>query len=320
MTIVTDEHAFRGMVQPHLRELHVHCYRMLGSVDDADDLLQETLVAAWRGIDGFAGRSSLRTWLYRIATNLCLNAIRNGRRRPPIAPTPPFEPPEPTRAMDTPWLQPYPDAQEDPASHVVSQETMRLAFVAALQTLPPRQTAALLLGDVLGYSAAEVAEILDVRPTVVKGLLQRARASMTRTQPGPRATTEYDEEVARQFAEAFSRDDVDAVVALLSDDAWLTMPPATHEYLGRAAVDGFLRTSARWRDGRYLVLRPTTANGQPAFGCYLASGDTAEATGILVLTIEQGQVTGITRFLAPHLPQRFGLPAELSRSPRAGSW
>ena len=297
-----DQQAFRELTEPYLRELHVHCYRMLGSVDDADDLVQETLVAAWRGLASFAGRSSLRAWLYRIATNRCLNAIRDGKRRPPPAPVPPFDPPAASRTTDVPWLQPYPTAG-DPSELTGSRETIELAFVAALQTLPPRQTAALLLGDVLGFSVPEISGMLDARPTAVKGLLQRARATMAR---GPKPSS-YDAGLARRFADAFSRDDIDGVVALLTDDAWLAMPPALEEYHGRAAIARFLRASAGWRSGGQLRLVPTEANGQPAFGCYLSSGSVEQAAGILVLTLGPDGITAITRFLDPALHTRFGL-------------
>lgn len=182
-----DEGEFRELTEPHLHELHVHCYRMLGSIDDADDLVQETLIAAWRGLDRFEGRSSLRAWLYRIATNRCLNAIRDGKRRPPSAPMPPFDPPAPTHEVDVPWLQPYPhdrlEEGADPASRYQARETIELAFVAALQRLPPRQAAALLLCDVMGFALAEVAGMLDASPTAIKGLMQRARVAMAHSEP-----------------------------------------------------------------------------------------------------------------------------------------
>lgn len=313
-----DDEAFRALTEPHLHELHVHCYRMLGSIDHADDLVQETLIAAWRGLDGFEGRSSLRAWLYRIATNRCLNAIRDGKRRPPPAPMPPFDPPPPTHAVDVPWLQPYPDdrfeAGADPSSRYQARETIELAFVAALQMLPPRQTAALLLCDVVGFAVAEVAGMLDTKPTAIKGVLQRARAAMAHSvppAPGAQARVKVQEAgLARRFAEAFAADDIDGVVALLTDDAWLAMPPAPHEYRGRAAVGMFLRASADWRAQRRLHLLPTRANSQPAFGCYLP--DMAErvtrAAGIVVLTVTPDGIIGITRFLDPHLLRRFGLP------------
>ena len=166
--------AFDELIEPHRSELRLHCYRMLGSLTDAEDTLQETMVAAWQGLDGFAGRSSLRTWLYRIATNRCLNALRAGRRRPE-EPSPSFDPPEPSRRSEVTWLEPYPD---DPEVRFEAKETIELAFVAALQRLPPRQAAVLVLRDVLDFPAAEVAAMLETSPTAVKGALQRARATV----------------------------------------------------------------------------------------------------------------------------------------------
>jgi RNA polymerase sigma-70 factor (ECF subfamily) len=218
-----DEQAFRELIAPHWRELHLRCYRMLGSLVDAEDLLQDTLTAAWRGLDGFAGRSSLRSWLYPIATNRCLNAIRDSRRRRPPEPTPPFPPPAPSRRGELTWLDPYPDtwieqapdAALGPAGRSAARETVELAFVAALQILPARQTAALLLVDVLGFPTAEVAAMLNARPTALKGVLQRARASLAehRATPGHRAAPEpgspEERDLAARFAEAFTADDVD---------------------------------------------------------------------------------------------------------------
>jgi len=318
-----DEQAFRELTAPCLRELHLHCYRMLGSLIDADDLLQETLIAAWRGLDSFAGRSSLRAWLYRIATNRCLNAIRSSRRRRPPEPVPPFDPPEPSRRGDVTWLQPYPDAWLEqagegapgPAACYLARETVELAFIAALQRLPPRQTAAVLLCDVLGFSAAEVAAMLDTSATAVKGVLQRARASLDQhraaagqdTAPGPGSPQERD--LAQRFARAFTADDIDGVVALLTDTAWLAMPPALHEYHGPEAIAAFLRASARWRGRRQLALVPTRANTHPAFGYYLTQPDrpTAYPTGVLVLAMSGGRISALTRFLDGDLPRLFGL-------------
>lgn len=313
-----DDAAFQELTEPYLRELHVHCYRMLGSIDDADDLVQETLIAAWRGLTGFEARSSLRTWLYRIATNRCLNAIRDGKRRPAPAPAPPFDPPPPTRAVDVPWLQPYPDDRlgegADPSSRAQAQETIELAFVAALQLLPPRQTAALLLCDVVGFAVAEVARMLDANPTAIKGVLQRARAGIAHSVvPDPAAPVRVgaaDAELARRFAEAFAADDVAGIVALLTDDAWLAMPPALHEYRGPVPIASFLQRSAHWRGERRLLLVPTRANSAPAFATYLP--DTGEgiarAAGVIVLTMASERIIGITRFLDPHLHRHFGLP------------
>ncbi len=322
-----DEQAFRELTAPHLVELHVHCYRMLGSLVDAEDLLQETMAAAWRGLDGFAGRSSLRTWLYRIATNRCLNAIRDGKRHRPAEQVPPFDPPEPSRRGDVTWLQPYPDAWLEqiadtapgPAARYQARETFELAFIAALQRLPPRQTAALLLCDVLGFANAEIATMLDTSPTAVKGAVQRARATLDRDcattprQMTPDAGSPEERELARRFAEAFSRDDIDGVVALLTQDAWLAMPPAPHEYHGPQAVATFLRASAGWRGQRRLRLVPTRANTQAAFGSYLTDpdGDTAHPTGILVLTLSGNRIRTITRFIDYRLPRQFGLASVL---------
>lgn len=324
-----DQAAFAELMTPYRRELHLHCYRMLGSVTDADDLLQETMLAAWRHLGSFAGRSSLRTWLYRIATNRCLNAIRDTRRRPPPVPVPPFEPPAPSRRGDVTWLEPYPDGWLDPApgpsARYQHREAVRLAFLAALQRLPPRQTAVVVLCDVLDFSLAESAAMLEASPTAVKGLLQRARASLERehlvgADPDPELGSPAEADLARRFADAFSADDVSALVALLTDEAWLAMPPAPHEYHGVAAIGGFLRASAAGRAGRRFVLLPTRANAQPAFACYLAEpGDpAARASGLVVLTLVGDRISAITRFLNPALPAIFGFdntPPETGAGP-----
>lgn len=305
--------AFGALTEQHRRELHVHCYRMLGSVDDADDLVQETMLAAWRGLPDFDGRSSLRTWLYRIATNRCLSAIRAGSRRPPTAPVPPFEPPAPNGAYDVPWLQPYPDRLLDPAQQQDARTTIGLAFVAALQRLPPRQTATLLLVDVLGFDPIEAAGILGVGRTALKGLLQRARAALG-VEPPPVDADDRISALASRFADAFAADDVNGVIALLTDDAWLAMPPAPHQYAGPEAIAGFLRASAAGRGGT-LGMLPTAANAQPAFGCYVAGpgADHAIGSGIVVITVDASaqRVRAITRFLDPRLLGRFGLPERL---------
>jgi RNA polymerase sigma-70 factor (TIGR02960 family) len=306
--VAPPDDSFRELTAPYLAELHLHCYRMLGSLTDADDVLQEVLVAAWRGLGRFEGRASLRTWLYRIATNRCLNELRSRNRRP-AEPVPPFDPPEPTRRGDVPWLQPYPDTDLEPAARYQMRETVELAFVEALQRLPRRQVAVLLLCDVLGFPPAEVARMLDATPAAVKGLLQRARAGVDRP-PGnaDRAADEPAQEVARRFAEAYVRDDVDAVVALLTDDAWLAMPPAPHEYQGASAIAAFLEASRRGRAGRGFVLVPTGANGHPAFGVYLPDADGASSpAGIVALATSAGRIIRITRFLDARLPARFGL-------------
>lgn len=317
-----DPDAFRELTAPYRGELHLHCYRILGSLADAEDLLQETLLAAWRGLNTFEGRASLRAWLYRIATNRCLNALRDKGRRVPPAPTPPFEPPKPTRRGEATWLQPYPDslleqlpdAGPRPDVRYQSREAVELAFVAGLQQLPPRQTATLVLRDVLGYSTAEVADMLDTTETAVKGALQRARATLAERRgsvASARPGSAQERDLTRRFAEAFTADDIDGVVALLTDDAWLAMPPAPHEYHGAAAIGAFLRTGASWRDGRRFRLVPTRANTQPAFGCYLPdiSQPTAYPAGLIVLTLGDDGILAITRFLDNELLPLFGLPA-----------
>src|ERR687890_580485 len=258
-----DEEAFGALTDPYRRELHVHCYRILGSVQDAEDVMQETLLAAWRGIAGFEGRASLRAWLYRIATNRCLNALRDSARRPARIALP-FTPPAPTRMAEPLWLEPYPDALLDelpdaaagPEARYETKEAVGLAFVTGLQHMAPRQRAVLVLRDVLGFSAAEVATMLETSETSVASLLQRARAALER-------------EIVARFAEAFEHDDVDGVIALLTDDAWVTMPPEPYEYQGAEAIARFLQDRVTARAGLGVRLVPTRANGQPAFGHYL---------------------------------------------------
>lgn len=323
-----DGQAFRELTSGHLRELYLHCYRMLGSMTDAEDVLQETLAAAWQGLAGFEGRSSLRTWLFRIATNRCLNAIRAaGRRRPP-EPVAPFVPPEPSRRGEVTWLQPCPEAVLErlpepapgPSTRWETRESVELAFVHALQRLPPRQTAALLLCDVLGFGTAEAAAVLGTTSAAVKGALQRARAGLGKQRAGewagerttvPAGSPE-ERLLAGRFAEAFIDGDVNALLALLTDDTWLRMPPASHEYHGRAAVAGFLRASTAWRGDRPLRLLPTRANTQPAFVVLLGDPGGAVATGpagVLVLTLARGGVRGITRFLDPRVAALFDVPS-----------
>lgn len=302
-----DEEAFASLVAPFRRELHLHCYRITGSVDDADDVLQEVLLAAWKGLPGFAGRSSLRTWLYRIATTRSLNALREQSRRPRSAPVPPFEPPTPNDRFDQPHLQPYPDVlvdELDPAVQAVARESVELAFVVALQRMPPRQAAVLILCDVLDFTVAEAAEMLAVGPTAAKGLLQRARSA--RHSPRSIASGARHHDLARKFADAFSRDDVDSVLELLTDQCWLAMPPASELYVGRQAVGNFLRASAAGRPGGNYALTAITAGGRPAFVCYLQG----RARGLLVIEPTQpgDKIASIMRFLDDGLHRHFGMP------------
>ena len=318
-----DERAFRELTDPYRRELQVHCYRMLGSLTDAEDLLQETLLAAWRGLADFQERASVRSWLYRIATNRCLNALRGAGRRIPTEPVPPVQPPEPSRRGEITWLQPYPDALlegiADPApgpeARCQATEAVELAFVAGLQRMPPRQAAALVLRDVLGFATDEVAGMLGTSHTAVKGALQRARAALDRARAGqgPRPGSATEHNLARRFADAYVAGDLTRIVALLTDDAWLSMPPAPHEYHGIDAITAFLRASLDYRGHRRVHLLPARANTQPAFGSYLA--DPAEPAGtpagLFVLTMAGDRIQAITRFHLDALYPRFGLPDSL---------
>jgi RNA polymerase sigma-70 factor, ECF subfamily len=320
-----DENAFQELVEPYRRELQLHCYRILGSLQDAEDQLQETLLAAWRGLDGFEGRASLRAWLYRIATNRCLNALRDRRRRPQEA-SRMVEPPEPTRRVEPSWLEPYPDVLLEgladtapgPDARYETAEAVGLAFAAALQHLPPAQRAALVLRDVLGFHASEVAEMLDSTEASVKGALQRARATLGERKPvrdrerAPLPRSARERELVGRFAAAVERGDTDGVVSLLTDDAWLTMPPEPYEYQGGEAIARFLQ-DREIRRGAPLRLVPTRANGQPAFGCYLpdAQAAIARAYGLMVLTLEGERISAITWFGERSLLAHFGLPRTL---------
>jgi len=315
-----DDRAFGELVEPFRRELYVHCYRMLGSVQDAEDVLQETLTAAWRGLGSFAGRASVRTWLYRIATNRCLNWLRAGQRRPrPLPGTDGL--PEPTRTVEPVWLQPIPDAlleglpDDDPGpeARYERREAVSLAFVTAVQSLPPRQRAVLLLRDVLGYRAAEAAGMLELTEDAANALLKRARAARLPRPAAPAPPSPRQAAAAARFADAMQAGDVDAMVGLLTDDAWLTMPPAPLEYQGRAAIGGFLR-HVGLRDGRRRYrLVPVGAHRQPAFGCYVSDDDdpVGHAAGLLVLTMRDERVSVFTRFLDNAVLPYFGLPRRL---------
>ena len=323
-----DEEAFRELTDPYRRELQLHCYRILGSVQDAEDLLQETLLATWRGLDRFQGRASLRAWLYRIATNLCLNALRDRRRRPRERPAP-MEPrpelPQPTRRIEPLWLEPYPDAlleeipdsSPGPEARYETKEALALAFVAGLQQLPPRQRAAFVLRDVLGFAAAEVADMLESSEASVNSALQRARATIDTRLPADRERaplphSPVERELVGRFADAFESDDIERVVALLTEDAWLTMPPEPLEYQGHAAIAGFFLDRSWWGT-RAVRLVPTRANNQPAFGYYLRDprAPIARAHGLIVLTLAGEKISAITRFDDNSLFPDFGLPRTL---------
>jgi RNA polymerase sigma-70 factor (TIGR02960 family) len=319
-----DEPAFRELTDPFRRELELHCYRILGSLQDAEDMLQETLLAAWRGLDEFQERASLRTWLYRIATNRCLNLLRSRARRPAEEVPPMPEPPSPTRRSEPLWLQPYPDvlleglpdSAPGPEARYETREATALAFVAGLQRLPPLQRTALVLRDVLGFSAGESASILETTEASVKGALQRARAAVAErpidSSRAPVPGSRQERELVGRFVDAVERGDTEAVVAMLAHDAWVTMPPYPFEYNGKEAITAFLEDRARLR-GAPLRVVPTRANGQPAFGCYLDDrhAPIARPFGFMVLTLDGEQISAITFFGDTSVFARFGLPRML---------
>ncbi len=318
-----DQEAFEQLTQPYRRELQVHCYRILGSLQDAEDLLQETLLAAWRGLEQFEGRSSLRAWLYTIATNQCLNALRGRTRRPQAAPAsdgsvPPRHPAE--SVAEIAWLEPYPDVLLEgvmdtapgPEARYEAKEAIALAFVSGLQHLAPRQRAVLVLRDVLGFGAEEVAEMIGASTASVTSALQRARAAMDRRVPPGRErlslplSADHADLVSR-FADAFERDDIDTVVALLTDDAVVSMPPEPEWHQGRAAVEAFLRTRHLQRRPREWRFVPTAANAQPAFAYYLQDGTGWRRGGVFLVGVSADGIESITRFHGDRLLDRLGL-------------
>jgi RNA polymerase sigma-70 factor (TIGR02960 family) len=318
-----DRDAFAALVEPHRGELQVHCYRMLGSLQDAEDALQETLLSAWLGLDGFEGRSSVRTWLYRIATNRCLNVLRSAGRRPVTAAPLPIQAPEPTRMGEALWLQPYPDVLLDglsdqapgPEARYESREAISLAFVTAVQLLPPNQRAVLLLRDVLGYRASETARLLGLTEDAVTNALRRARATMESARPSgppsPPPGGPQERALVDRFVAAFTDLDVDALVALMTDDAWVRMPPLPFEYRGTAAVHRFFTATAPHR-GQIARLVPVRANGQPAWGEYRRDVVTGALRlgGVEVITLAGDRISEITRFETTVGPY-FGLPRTL---------
>ncbi len=342
-----DGEAFGKLTGPFRVELRAHCYRMLGSAQDAEDLLQETLLAAWRGIGQFEGRSSLRAWLYRIATNQCLNALRGSKARALAArrgapavqgitgtgaagvPALPALPalPEPASDDEPTWLEPYPDellaglpdTAPGPEARYESRESISLAFVTALQHLTPRQRAALVLRDALGYRAAEAAEILGCSLDTVNGSLKRARAALSAVLPvdtlsqAPLPGSAAEREVIGRFTDAFERGDVTTLVSMLTDDAWLTMPPWPLGFRGPAAAARLL-TALVFQGGTLRFrLVPVGANRQQAFACYVSDGvaPAAIGDGLIVPTLAGNRICGVTRFLDNGLLPRFGLPASL---------
>jgi RNA polymerase sigma-70 factor (TIGR02960 family) len=331
-----DQSAFRDLVQGHSHELQVHCYRILGSLQDAEDALQETLVSAWRNLGEFGQRSSLRTWLYQIATNRCLSMLRAGSRRPRNAPPlPEATLPEPTGPGDAPpWLEPYPDVLLDhlvdqrpgPEARYETTEAISLAFITALQLLPPRQRAALVLRDVLGYHAAEAAQMLGTTQEAVNSALKRARATVDNhladsgstgsgsrgsRRPARQPDTAAEHRLVARLTGALERADLDALIELLVTDVRFSMPPAMLEYRGIDPARRLL-AAVTFRPGRTYRVVPTRANGQPAFGLYLADPHAGvyRAYSLLVITTAGDHITAITGFNT-NVMTRFGLPRTL---------
>ena len=323
-----DDLAFGQLVDPYRRELQVHCYRMLGSLQDAEDALQETLLAAWQGFGQFEGRASVRTWLYKIATNRCLNALRAAGRRPRVSASDRPEGwlplPEPTQHAEVVWLQPYPDlllqdmadSEPGPEARIEAREAISLGFVTALQLLPPLQRTVLVLRDVLGFRASEVAKMLDTTEESVTSALKRARSAVSsahgdeKADEAPAAPGSAEErELIDRLAVAWESNDMETILAALTDDVWLKMPPMTFEYQGRDLAARFLE-AVSFRPGHpQFKMVQTRANGQPALAFYFVDPVTglAHAAGILVLTLAGNRVSAITRFDTGVL-DRFGLP------------
>jgi RNA polymerase sigma-70 factor (ECF subfamily) len=336
-----DQGEFGGLTEPYRRELQIHCYRILGSLHDAEDLVQETFLRAWRRLDTFEGRSSFRAWLYKIATNACLDALdrqRTVRRALPSTARPPGDPhtpPEPPIAERV-WLEPFPDewlveasagpASAGPEARYSARESISLAFLAALQLLPPRQRAVLILADVLDWRASEIAGLLEITASAVNSALHRARATLARHYPAggreslpSRATDERMRALLHQYVQAWEAADVAGLVALLKEDARFSMPPSPSWYYGRAAIRVFVAATlfaddalfpgaarGRWR------LRSTRANGQPAFATYHRDVSGAyRPFGLQVLTFDGEQLAAVDHFINPALFSPFGLPTEI---------
>src|SRR5262245_46960113 len=320
-----DDAAFQRLTDPYVRELRVHCYRMLGSLHDAEDLLQETLLRAWQNLGRFEGRSSLRVWLYRIATNACLTARRSRRRQlPRRLYGPPSDPYAPlvSATEENLHLEPFPDvllvAPDDPEAQTLAREGIELAFITAIQLLPPRQRAVLVLREVLGWSAAEVADLLDTSVPAVNSALQRARRALDEEGPvSPDVVVaETDDEEAlllERFMQAWDRADMTSLATLLREDAEMTMPPEPLWFAGKNAIVSWFSTSpfVFGNPTRRMRMLPTRANGLPALAVYTALGDAEQfdAYGIMVLRIEAGAIVEIIGFGDGDLHRFFGLPS-----------
>jgi RNA polymerase sigma-70 factor (ECF subfamily) len=325
MTAVVTDEAFFALVEPLRGELTAHCYRMLGSVHDAQDLVQETYLRAWRAYDRFEQRSSIRTWMYQIATNTCLTALQNSARRP--MPTGLGQPrSDPFGRLDSApevsWLEPIPDnlvwgsgATADPAAEVVTRESVRLAFVAALQHLTPQQRAVMILRDVLAWRASEVAEALEMTTAGVTSTLQRARAHLGKLAPGQSPELpagDHAQELLERYVAAFENYDVDGIVSLLKEDAVWEMPPYTGWYQGAVQIGQLISTNCPASAAGDMRMVPTSANGQPAFGLYMRDPDGVHrAFQLQQLTLSDGKVSHVAAYFDLSLFPTFGLPDRL---------
>ncbi len=321
-----DEQAFAQLTDVYRQEIQLHCYRILGSTQDAEDALQETFLGAWRALAKFEERASLRTWLYRIATNHCLNMLRAANRRPEFVSSRKSAPPERNRAGEVVWLEPYPDILLDglpddspgPDARYESRESVSLAFITVLQLLPPRQRVALVLRDVLGFRASEAAEMIEATEASVESALKRARVALhdrlvgtedRELPPAPNSVAE--QEIVARVTAAFESGNVDELLALLTEDVSVTMPPVVGECKGPEDAGRYFRTTS-FRPGRSTRIVPTRANGQPVLATYVRDPQTGlyHATGIAVLTLSGDRISAVTIFGKDVLPS-FALPRVL---------
>src|SRR5687768_7320580 len=334
-----DEHQFGELTEPYRRELQVHCYRILGSLHEAEDMVQETMLIAWKRLNTYEGRASFRSWLYKIATNSCLDFLdqKKSRRLLPFEKLPPSDPQTPilSPTPEITWLEPFPDewlsdkSATNPEARYSDTESISLAFLTALQTLPPRQRAVLILRDVLDFSAIETGDVLELTVSSVNSALHRARTTLSQRYPRGEmedptmpATDERTQRLLDHFVQAWERADVDGLVALLKADAAFAMPPSPSWYQGLEAIRMFSATTIFADDGMFpgkglnrWRLLPTRANGSPAFAIYQRDeNDEYQAFGLIALTFQEGKLSQIISFIDPSLPLLFGFPAKLGIS------